>query len=152
VQCQRRVVNIFRVEEYQYHPVTTFSRIELDFDAALPLSPTYQSAVTNRLASHYTCTTGTADQVYVVLASLADDSLLFPLLVVILYSSFRLCAAFLSFICQFHLSFMTGWQISCVITHVRLRTIRLLNRPSLIYDMIGAAPLLVHYHHIPYDS
>jgi len=38
-QCQRWVVNVFRVEGYQYHPITNFSGIELVFEAAQRVSP-----------------------------------------------------------------------------------------------------------------
>ena len=123
---------------------------------SLPLSPTYQSIVTNRSASHYTCTTGTADQVYVVLASLSNDSLLFPLLVVILCSSFRLCGAFLSLVCRFYVAFFYNWMANFMRNYTpppayNPATPSLLD-PSLIYDMSGATSLLVHYHHTPYAS
>ena len=89
---------------------------------------------------------------YVVLASLADDSLLFPLLVVILYSSFRLCGTFLSLICQSHVTFFYDWVVNFMRNYTPPPAYNLATRPSLIYDMNGATPLLVHYHHIPYDS
>ena len=77
------------------------------------------------------------------LASLADDSLL-PLLVVILYSSFRLCAAFLSLVFRFHVTFFYNWVANFIRSYTRPPVYNLATRPSLIDDMNSATPLLVH--------
>ena len=110
----------------------------------MPLSPTYQSSVTNRSISHYTCTPGTADQVYVVLTSLADNPLLFQLLVVILYPSFRLCGAFLPLIRRFHVAFFYDWMTNFMRNYTPPPVYNPAARPSLIYDTNDATPLLVH--------
>jgi len=65
----------------------------------------------------------------------------------------RLCGAFLSLSRRSHVTFFYEWMANFMRNYTPPPTYyNPATRPSLIYDKNGATPLLVHYHHIPYDS
>ena len=64
-------------------------------------------------------------------SSLGNDSLLFPLLVVILCSSFRLCGTFLSLVCRFHVTFFYNWMANFMRNYTPLPAYNPATRPFL---------------------